>query len=251
MSTLREPTSEVHATPSVGSRRDKGRAEYDGELLKLAKMLHQNVDAVDPLVRDKQERTNISKYSGAIAKSNMVLTWALAMSVALNGFLAWYAVHPDRQYFAADGTRVIQLVPLSQPYLKSADVIQFARDTINRSLTLNFQQYRQQLEDVRQGWTQEGFKQYLNQLQSGGYLDAIKTKRMNMTVTAGTGVIVRERLVEGIYVRTVELPVEIKLSGQVTEQPPQNFIAVVTVARIPTLDSLVGVGLDSIVIKPR
>jgi intracellular multiplication protein IcmL len=250
MTQLREPMPEAQAKSSDNTP-DLGHAAYEAELLALARTLHHNIDAIDPLVRDQKERKNISKYSSAITKSNMVLTCALLGSVALNGFLAWYAVHPDRQYFAADGTRVIRLVPLSQPYLQPADVIQFARDTINRSLTLNFEQYRQQLEDVRQGWTQEGFKQYLNQLQSGGYLDSIKAKRMNMTVTAGTGVIVRERLIDGVYVRTVELPIEIKLAGQVTEQPAQSFIAVVTVARIPTLDSLVGVGLDSIVIKPR
>lgn len=246
-----EPTSDVKLKATEGAASDFGRADYERELLDLAKVLHKNADAIDPIQKDREERKNISKLSGAIAKSNIILSWALCASVALNGVFGWFAFHPDRQYFAADGTRVIRLTPLSEPYLKAADVIQFARDTINRSLTLNFQQYRQQLEDVRQDWTREGFKQYLQQLQAGGYLDAIKSKRMNMTVTAGTGVIVRERLLDGVYVRDVELPLEIKLSGQVSELPAQNFVARVTVARIPTLDSLVGVGLDSIVIKPR
>lgn len=251
MTKLREPTSDVQREAPVGGGNDLGRKEYEQDLLEIAKRLHQNVDAVDPIIRDQKDRKHLSNLSGALAKSNMVLTWGLVASVALNGMLGWFAVHPDRQYFAADGTRVIRLVPLSEPYLKPADVIQFARDAINRSLTINFQQYRGQLEDSRQDWTREGFKQFLQQLESGGYLDSIKTKRMNMTVTAGTGVIVSDRLVNGIYVRKVELPIEIKLTGQVTEQPAQNFIALVTVTRIPTLDSLVGVALDNIVIKPR
>lgn len=251
MTELREPTSDVQREAAVGSGSDLGRTEYEQELLRLAKTLHQNVDAVDPMIRDQKDRKHLSNLSGSLAKSNMVLTWGLVASVALNGMLGWFAVHPDRQYFAADGTRVIQLVPLSEPYLKPADVIQFARDAINRSLTINFQQYRGQLEDAREDWTRDGFKQFLQELEARGYLDAIKTKRMNMSVTSGTGVIVSDRLIDGIWVRKVELPLEIKLSGQVTEQPAQNFIAVVTVTRIPTLDSLVGVALDNIVIKPR
>ena len=251
MTELREPTSDVQREAAAGAGNEEGRTEYEKELLNLVKTLHQNVDAIDPMVQEQKDRKRLSNISGSLAKSNMVLTWGLVASIALNGMLGWFAVHPDRQYFAADGTRVIRLVPLPEPYLKSADVIQFARDAINRSLTINFQQYRGQLEDARADWTREGFKQFLEQLEAGGYLDSIKTKRMNMTVTAGTGVIVSDRLVDNIWVRKVELPIEIKLTGQVTEQPAQNFIALVTVTRIPTLDSLVGVALDNIVIKPR
>lgn len=251
MTELREPTSDVQREAAVGTDSDHGRKEYEQDLLTLAKTLHQNVDAVDPIIQEQNDRKRLSQLSGSLAKSNMVLTWGLVASVALNGMLGWFAVHPDRQYFAADGTRVVRLVPLSEPYLKPADVIQFARDAINRSLTINFQQYRGQLEEAREDWTREGFKQFLQQLEAGGYLESIKTKRMNMTVTAGTGVIVSDRLVDNVWVRKVELPIEIKLTGQVTEQPAQNFIALVTVTRIPTLDSLVGVALDNIVIKPR
>nr|WP_172687548.1 DotI/IcmL/TraM family protein [Pseudomonas syringae]ARO44778.1 IncI1 plasmid conjugative transfer protein TraM (DotI) [Pseudomonas syringae pv. actinidiae] len=251
MTELREPTSDVQREAADGSSRDLARTEYEQDLHDLARTLHQNIDAISPIEQEQKSRKRISDLASSLVKSNMILTWGLVASVGLNVLLGWFAVHPDRQYFAADGTRVVRLIPLSEPYLTPADVIQFARDAINRSLTINFQQYRGQLEAAREDWTREGFKQFLQQLEAGGYLDAIKTKRMNMTVTAGTGVIVSDRLVDNIWVRKVELPIEIKLTGQVTEQPPQSFIALVTVTRIPTLDSLAGVALDNIVIKPR
>ena len=56
-------------------------------------------------------------------------------------------------YFAADGLRIVRLVPLEEPYITDAEAIQFARDALNRSMTINFTDYRQQLEDVRGDWT--------------------------------------------------------------------------------------------------
>ena len=91
----------------------------------------------------------------------------------------------------------------------------------------------------------------MEQLQSAGYLDLVKSKRMNMTVTTETGVLVKSEIVDGVFVRHIEVPIEIKLVGQTTDLQPKRFIAKVPVARIPTLDSIVGVGLDGIVTTPR
>lgn len=227
------------------------RSQHNDQLMEIAEQLRQNADVMDPIDRHREDRANLGKLAGSLAKANLLLGYALAASLTVNVGAVWFAVHPIREYFAADGTRIIPLVPLSEPYVTSADAIQFARDTINRSLTINFQQYHQQLEDVRGAWTRAGFKQFLDQLGAAGYLESVKTKRMNMTVTAGTGVITREYLLNGVYIRDVELPIEIKLAGQTTEMQPQPFIAKVKVSRIDTLDSLDGIALDSVVIKPR
>lgn len=56
---------------------------------------------------------------------------------------------------------------LEEPYITDAEAIQFARDArFNRSMTINFTDYRQQLEDVRGDWTKRGFAQYLEQLRN-------------------------------------------------------------------------------------
>nr|AAB86931.1 unknown protein [Pseudomonas sp. PyR19] len=145
MTELREPTSDVQREAADGSGRDLARTEYEQDLHDLARTLHQNIDAISPIEQEQKSRKRISDLASSLVKSNMILTWGLVASVGLNVLLGWFAVHPDRQYFAADGTRVVRLIPLSEPYLTPADVIQFARDAINRSLTINFQQYRGQL----------------------------------------------------------------------------------------------------------
>ncbi|MBI6605257.1 MULTISPECIES: DotI/IcmL family type IV secretion protein [Pseudomonas] len=234
-----------------GSMQDLGHAAYERELMAIAEKLHQNKDAVDPIARDLEDRKQLAKHTSSIVKSNLVLSWGLGISICLNCVFGWFVMHPHYVYFAADGLRIVRLVPLNEPYITDAEAIQFAREALNRSMTINFTDYRQQLEDVRGDWTKRGFAQYLEQLQSAGYLDLVKTKRMNMTVTTETGVLVKSEMVDGVLVRHIEVPIEIKLVGQTTDLQPKRFIAKVPVARIPTLDSIVGVGLDGIVTTPR
>ncbi len=63
---------------------------------------------------------------------------------------------------------------------------------------------------------------------------------MQVVTTTETGVLVKSEMVDGVYIRHIEVPIEIKLVGQTTDLQPKRFIAKVPVARIPTLDSVVG-----------
>lgn len=252
MSAFNDTKPDIEAKDSeLPTPHDHGREATEQQLRELVSGLKQTRDAVDPVVRMDNDRKHVSSIAGALAKSNLLTHWMLAGSIGLNLFLGWYAVHPDRQYFAADHGRIFPMVPLSQPYRKASDVIQFARDNLNRSMTINFQQYRQQLEDARGYWTTQGFKVFLEQIQKAGYLEMVKTKRMNMTITAGTGVITKSGVQDGIAFWDVEMPIDVKLVGQTTEQPTQTFIAKLHVTRVDTLDSIEGIGLDGIVTVPR
>ena len=142
------------------------------------------------------------------------------------------------------------MIPLSQPYRKAADVIQTARDTVTRSFTMDFLNWRGQLEDVRGGYTREGFKSFLKSLDTTKVLDTIKGRRMNMSVTAGTGVLTKEGVEEGRYVWYIEMPIEVRLTGQTSELPSQKFLALVRMERIPTLDAIEGIGVGQLVTRP-
>jgi len=53
MTELREPTSDVQREAAAGAGNEEGRTEYEKELLNLVKTLHQNVDAIDPMVQEQ------------------------------------------------------------------------------------------------------------------------------------------------------------------------------------------------------
>ncbi len=222
----------------------------DEDLAEIVRRLAMTQDSMEVPVRLEKDRRFLSRVTGSSVKLNFVLSWGLIMSIGLNCALGYFAVHPVREYFATDNGRMFPMIPMSKPYRKTADVIQYATDTLNRSFTLNFQDYRQQLEDNRASWTREGFKSFLDNLQGSGVLASVKERRMNMSITAGTGVLVKEGLKDGVYYWVVQMPVEVKLVGQTNELPPQRYLATVRVERISTLDSIEGIGLSQLITRP-
>ncbi|RSZ55263.1 DotI/IcmL/TraM family protein [Massilia atriviolacea] len=212
--------------------------------------LHQTHDAVDPGLRQEKERKHVQLIAGASVKLNFILVGTVALLAVSNLFLGWHAAHPDRQYFAADNGRIFPMIPMSQPYRKTADVIQYAKDNVTRSFTMDFLNWRQQLEDVRPGYTRDGFKSFLEALKASGVLETVKEKRMNMSISAGTGVLTKEGTENGVYQWIVELPIEVRLEGQTTRLPAQRFLTTVRIERVPTLDSIEGIGIGQLVTSP-
>lgn len=222
----------------------------EADLDEIVRRLAQTRDAVEAPARLEKDRRYLNRVAGSSVKLNFVLSVGLVMSIGLNCALGYFAVHPDRQYFATDNGRMFPMIPMSRPYRKTADVIQYAADTLTRSFTLNFQDYRQQLEDNRARWTKAGFKSFLDNLQSSGVLASVKQRRMNMSITAGTGVLVKEAIQDGVYLWVVQMPIEVKLVGQTNELPPQRYLATVKVERVSTLDSIEGIGLSQLITRP-
>jgi len=234
-----------------GAPRDPAPMEIvEGDLEAIMLRLHRNENALEPAVQASSERKHIQAIAGALAKLNFMVVVALLLSLAGNLYLGWCATHPEREYFATDNGRLFPLIPLSRPYRKTADVIQYAKDTVNRSFTLDFMNFRQQLEDTRAGYTKPGFKSFLDSLTASGVLASVRERRMNMSISSSTGVLTKEGIEDGHYVWFVELPIEVKLAGQTSELPAQRFLATVRVERVSTLDSIEGIGVGQIVTKP-
>ncbi|ALR07878.1 DotI/IcmL/TraM family protein (plasmid) [Xylella fastidiosa] len=220
------------------------------QLEEIASQLYQTANAVEPVVRMEKDRKHLQLIVGSSIKLNLILAAALLVSVIANGILGWRAFNPDRQYFASDNGRLFPLIPMSQPYRKPADVIQYAKDTINRSFTLDFLNWRQQLEDIRGNYTRNGFNSFIASLQASGVLATVRDRRMNISITASTGVLTKEGVENGVYVWYVEMPIEVKLSGQTSDLPTQRFLATVRIERVTTLDSIEGIGVGQLVTKP-
>lgn len=198
-----------------------------------------------------QENAIIQKLGRAAVKLNLILSGVIFLLVIYSAIVTWYAVHPVREYFAADNGRIVKLVPLSEPHQNNQSVIQFVRDSLNESFTLDFLNYKKQLEDVRPYFTDKGFSSFLEQLKKSGILDTVTDKRMNLYISTGTGILKQKGIANGRYYWIVQVPVEIKLTGQTTELPAQRLIASVKVERIDVLDSIIGIAIAQLVTKPN
>ncbi|WP_238446858.1 DotI/IcmL family type IV secretion protein [Azohydromonas australica] len=243
-------TGREAASPS-GQAACASTLSFEQDLANALGQLHRTEDVVKPAVQAELGRRLLQWLARSAVKLNFILAGGLAASVFLNVILAFAALNPVREYFASDNGRLLQLVPLSRPYTKAPTVIQFAKDTLNESFTLDFTNYQAQLESVRLRYTREGYASFLQSLKASNILDLVKARRMNLSSSVGTGVLVKEGVENGIYVWYVEAPLELRLAGQTSEMPAQRFRATVRVTRVPTLDNILGISVGQLVTQPR
>jgi intracellular multiplication protein IcmL len=204
----------------------------DEDFAHIKAQLRMSQDSVEPAVRAESARRLMSWLARSSVKLNFFLGTALVLSLGLNVFLGWYATHPVREYFGVDNGRIFPLIPQSHPYRKPPDVIQYATDAIRKSFTMDFNNWRDDLERVRTLYTTNGFKSFLTQLKESGFLESVRTKRMNMSLVSGGGVLIKDGVENGTYVWFVEFPIEVRLAGQTSEFAPQKFKAIVRVERV-------------------
>lgn len=245
----------AHALPKAVARETHGvpasAASIDQALADALSQLHRTEDAVQPAVQAELSRRLMQWLARSSVKLNFLLAGGLVASVFLNVVLGFAAINPVREFFASDNGRLFPLIPLSRPYTKAPAVIQFAKDTLNESFTLDFSNYRAQLETVRPKYDREGYASFLEALKKSNILDLVTSKRMNVSASAGTGVLVKDGVENGVYVWYVEVPLELRLAGQMTEMPAQRFRATVRVTRVPTLDNVLGIAVGQLVTAPR
>ncbi|MDL4860780.1 DotI/IcmL/TraM family protein [Halomonas elongata] len=201
---------------------------------------------------NEQSRKFVSKVASGVTKVSFIMGACLAGSIALNGYLGYKIANVQPEYFASTGNgRIIPLVPLSQPVMSVADVIDFAQKATRRSMTMDFLNYREQLENSRKYFTDAGFQSFLNSLSSSGILDTIRNSRYNMNATTETGVLAQQGVVDGRRVYIVNFPLTVKLAGQTSERPDQEFLATVRVERISTAIDAQGIAITQVVTEPR
>jgi intracellular multiplication protein IcmL len=221
------------------------------EASRIAKRLHRTSDGVDAVVREVEDQKIRRSQKRELLTVN-ILTGIANLVLSIGVLIAiWMSTHVEPVYFAADNNRFLPLIPLSKPYRKTSDVIDYAKKSLDETFMLDFNNYQAQLEAVRDRYTQAGFKNIVQNLADNGTLNMIRSKRMNLTSTTGTGVLIQEGDDGGAYGWVIRFPLTLKLIGQTTEMPEQRLIATVIVHRIPTLDSVDAIGVSQIVTKPQ
>jgi hypothetical protein len=72
-------------------------ADVSQEFSVLASQLHQTKDVVEPALRADASRRLMSWLARSSVKLNFILGAVVLLSLGLNGFLGWHAVHPVRE----------------------------------------------------------------------------------------------------------------------------------------------------------
>ncbi len=177
-----------------------------------------------------------------------VLLIAIALLVSASLYLKLSKPHPV-VFATGDEFRTLIPVPVMKPYVSQADLIQWVSEALPTAFIFDFINYDQQLKNISQYFTVNGWKTYTDQLkQYVDYNTFVARKLFTDATPAGAPFILNQGLLPGnIYGWQVQMPVNLQYSS-VNRGDRIPLVLQALVVRIPTLNNLSGLAIDKLII---
>ncbi|HLB57302.1 MAG TPA: DotI/IcmL/TraM family protein [Gammaproteobacteria bacterium] len=176
-----------------------------------------------------------------------MILFAIILLVATSLYL--FLAKPPPVNFASDNEwRIVPAVPLNQPYLKTADLIQWVSTVLPDVFTYDFINYKNQLNANAPNFTDAGWSKLLGVLNNyEGYTAVVNAKLFVNGSAGGAPFILNQGLLSGKYGWWVQMPINLGYSSY-ERNYTQPITLQILVVRIPTLNNLYGVAIDNIVV---
>jgi len=148
-----------------------------------------------------------------------------------------------------DGWRVQKEVPVTEPYLRVPDLLQWVSTALPSIFISNFVYYDRYLKIASRYFTETGFAKYKEALNIFmNPEEVLKNKLFVQATAAGAPVILNQGIVEGKYAWWVQMPIDVRYSNVDGGSHTTQLIIQVLVTRIPTLNNLEGVSIENMII---
>jgi intracellular multiplication protein IcmL len=186
-------------------------------------------------------------YIAAIAS---IIGLGLQSAIAFTAFTA----KSERVYFATDKSgSLIQLVPLGQPNQKDSVVAQWTANALTDTFSFNFYDYADRLNKSTMAWfTKEGGDGLLAALSSVGVIDALKERKMILSLSLEhTPVLIKQGPDQnGIWTWTFQMKAVMTYRTQSSEfSNPVTFM--IQVNRRSVMENAEGLGITKVIMQRR
>lgn len=179
----------------------------------------------------QRQRELGAEFAHRCLKALIWVATALVLALALIGFLGWQVAFPPIKYFATENGRVVPIQATDKPAFSDRDVSAFGADTIRESFTLDFVHYKDQTTRLSERYSDVGYQDYYKALTTSNVLASVTDRRMNLSSEIGPGVIRSKGLLGDVFTWEYQYPVTLRLDGQQTGSPAQNFIFTLRIQR--------------------
>jgi intracellular multiplication protein IcmL len=148
-------------------------------------------------------------------------------------------------YFAttSDG-RIINIVPLNDPYLSPAQVITWSAATAQNVMRFGYHDYRDKLQLMASNFTSTGWESFNKALKDANFLEAVQARKLVVSMEINAAPEIQSAFERnGVYTWYVRFPVTIKFDG---EQPPAPIDTMLRlqIVRVSTLQNPDGVSIE-------
>jgi intracellular multiplication protein IcmL len=171
--------------------------------------------------------------------------------LAVTGVLLYQTTHrPLPAFYAQDNGQTMDLVPFDAPNQLSDTIIRFASKAATIAYTFDFVNYQTQLQLARPYFTTAGWADFQSSI--SGLVDTIVKNQLFVSgVVVGAPVINNQGPLPGIeYAWRVQIPFLVTYqSANVTTR--RNYLVVVSIVKVPTIENPQGIGIDQFVTVQR
>lgn len=198
-------------------------------------------------------------YRRMVSTSMLLVT--LLIVLVLTCF--WLITHrPPPRYFATNAQGgLVEIKPLSEAVLSNVEVNNWAARAAAAAFTLNYVQYRQQIEQtVDTYFTDQGGQQYQTALQTSNDLDYVQTGKLLVTAEPSAAPrilaqgIVPKGPYQGRYAWQVQVPLTVTTQNETDTRLSQLLVELVIVRSstavdqtLTNIDATLGIGIAQII----
>jgi intracellular multiplication protein IcmL len=174
----------------------------------------------------------------------------LAVVLLLAGSIYLYFSKPAPVSFYTDNDlRAFPPVPVSEPYVKQADLIQWVSEILPQSFTFEFVNYNDELKRLQQYYTPRGWNALLTQIDIYANASTVQDSKLFINASAnGTPTIPNQGLISGKYGWWIQMPLTIH-KVTVTRHDEISIVVQALVVRVPTLNNLSGIQIDNLLVQ--
>jgi len=162
-------------------------------------------------------------------------------------------VHTRQVYFAttSDG-RIIDIVPLSEPYRSPAQVTAWAAATAQNVMRFGYHDYRERLQQVSGNFTPTGWESFTKALKEANIIEAVEARKLVVTMEINSAPeITNSDLRNGAYTWDLKFPVTIRFDGNEPPQPISTLLYL-RIVRVSTLQNADGISIEQwVTINPK
>lgn len=184
--------------------------------------------------------------SGRMAASRLFVIAALIASL---GALTVDLMRKKETFFvdttAGDS---IEVFPLTEPNVTPSSLTKWVTQGVTSAYTLDFYQYQDTIDGLKEYFTAGGYKTFLESLQDSGSLNKIiKDKLVVSAVATNAAIILQEGMMNGVYTWKIQVPLLLNYQGASTTSTQKNIAVSVLVTRVQTSEAPKGIGIAQIV----
>ncbi|OGT46354.1 MAG: hypothetical protein A3F17_04240 [Gammaproteobacteria bacterium RIFCSPHIGHO2_12_FULL_41_15] len=170
----------------------------------------------------------------------------LMLNLILGGAIGYKYTHPPAPHYfpTTNDGKLILPRSMTDPMFSDDHVLQWSADEARKTLSLDFLHWRDQLQSVRMGYTNTGWKQFIDSLKQSNNLKTLISQKMVISAeVTGSPQVMTKGPVYGQYAWKIQFPMLIKFTNG-TQNIPQPVMVTMIVIRVPVSQYPDGIAIN-------